>query len=186
MRLNCKMDFDKNFRNEMFKRQELMSNIESDKNPSFEEVRKMIAEETGKPEDNVHVTNVRGSFGSNVFCVEAYVYDSKEDFDSIKKMEMTSKERKEAVKAVEEAKKAEGEAKKAEAEGKEVFTEESKEEPKDEKPVEEKSEIPVEEKPEQIEEKPEEKPVEAPVEERPEEEVKAVKEEEQKKEESKE
>jgi ribosomal protein S24E len=162
------MDNYKDIRNELFKRQEISFEIESPKNPSFAEVRKQISEKTGKSEETVDVFNIIGNFGKNKFKVGAYVYDSKEDLNSIQKIQMTKKQKDEAKKAEEEAKKAEEEAKK-----------------EAEKPV-ESDNAPVEEKAEQVEEKLEEKSSEAPEEDRPEEEQKASQEDAKKEEEAKE
>ena len=157
------MEIKKDFRNELFKRQELVVGLEGDKNPSFDEVADKIAEHTGKPKDNVDVKKVEGSFGKNVFTGEVYVYDSKEDLEEMRKLEMTAKARKEGAKPAEEG--AEGGAEGGEA------SVESSEAPADEKPA-ESAEAPVEDS--------------APVEDKPEEEAKADKEEKQAEEESKE
>jgi len=85
-------------RNELFKRQELTFKLESDKNPSFDETKKKISEDLGKGEDSIDVYNIKGGFGKNDFIIRANVYDSKEDLDSIKKLEVTSKVRKESTK----------------------------------------------------------------------------------------
>ena len=171
------MEVTKDTRNELFKRQELSLELESEKNPGFAEVRKQIAEKVGKPEENIDVLRVKGNFGKRKFNVEAYVYDSKEDLEKMKKLAMTQKQRKEEVKVKEEGEKAKVEEEKKKKE---------EAEKSEEKPA-EASTAHVEEK--EPKEEPENKPTEAPVEKRPEEEKKAVEEEkekEKKKEESKE
>lgn len=156
------MEIKSDSRNELFKRNEISGVVEAEKNPGFDVVRKMISEKTGKPEENIDVYNVRGSFGSNKFGIGAYVYGSKEDLE--KAIQKTRKQRREEKKAGEEKAKVDAEKKMEEiVEGKP-------------------SEVPVEDKVEQTEEK----PVEAPVEDKAEEEKKAVKEEQQKEEEAKE
>ena len=153
-------------RNELFKRQELVLELESDKNPSFDETREKIAEKFSKPEENIDVYRIKGNFGKNKFKVEVNIYDSKEDLENIKKLEKTSKQRKEGDKMEEKSE-----------ESKESGDEEVKEESKpDSAPVEEKM----------PEDKLEKKPEEAPIEERPEEEKKAIKENIQKEEETRE
>jgi len=164
------MEIKKDIRNELFKRQEVRLEIQSENSPSFDEVRKEIVEKFGKPEENMDVYNIKGRFGKKVFMVDAYIYDSKEDLEKIKALQKTSKQRKEER-------------------GKGKGGEESKEEEtSNEKSGEEKPEegIPVEERPEQEKQEPEKKPTEGPVEERPEQEEKAVKEEKQAEVESKE
>lgn len=103
------MEIKKDFKNDLFGRQELVLEVKSEKNPSFDEVRKMIADKVGKPEENVYVNRILGGFGNDVFEVEAQVYDSKESLDSIKRIEMTSKARKEEIKAKADAVKAKAE-----------------------------------------------------------------------------
>jgi len=172
------MEIRKDTRNELFKRQELSLVVEGDKNPGFSEVRKQISEKVGKPEENVDVLKVEGSFGQKKFDVEAHVYDSKEDLDAIGQLRLTKKQRDEAKKAEEE---------KSES-GEKVADENN------EKPAEKESgSSPVEDTnkdgggdssgSEQTEEKSES---EVPVEERPEEEKKADKEERQGEEDNKE
>ncbi len=87
------MDIKQNNRNELFKRQELVAEIESEKNPGFEEVKKMIAESIGKPVENFDVKKIQGSFGKRKFMVEAYIYDSEEELKKMKKLEITRKQR---------------------------------------------------------------------------------------------
>ena len=80
------------FRNELFKRNEVSYNLDSEKNPSFDEVRKKISEKEKKPEENIDVDNIKGSFGSHTFKIKAYIYDSKELKD--KAVQKTQKQRK--------------------------------------------------------------------------------------------
>jgi ribosomal protein S24E len=81
-----------NTRNELFKRNEIIFKLDTEKTPSFEEMRKIISEEVKKPEENINVYNIKGKFGLKQFNVYAYVYDSKED---LKKAEQkTQKQRK--------------------------------------------------------------------------------------------
>ncbi|MFA5259501.1 MAG: hypothetical protein WC402_05500 [Candidatus Pacearchaeota archaeon] len=110
------METKKQIRNDMFKRDEVSLVLEAEKNPSFNECRKLISEKFSKPEENLDVYGVKGSFGSKSFVIKAYVYDSKEDLQ--KAVQKTGKQREAEKKAQEEAKKAEEEAKKAEEEAK--------------------------------------------------------------------
>ena len=130
------MDIKSDTKNELFKRQELILEVEGDKNPGFAEVRKQIAEEIGKPEENIEVRKVEGSFGQNKFHVEAYVYDSKENLDSMVKLSRTKKERDEAKKPVED-----------EVKPAEESVNSSEDEVVEEKPAEGAEEAPTEEKP---------------------------------------
>ena len=95
------MEMKLNTRNELFKRDEVSFRLDSEKNPSFEEMKKKVSEQVKKPEETINVYNIKGNFGLNQFNVDAYVYDSKED---LKKAEQkTQKQRK---KELEDAKKA--------------------------------------------------------------------------------
>ena len=116
-----RMELKKNFRNELFNRQEIMFDVESDKTPNFPEMKNKIAEEFSKPEENINVFNIKGNFGKKVFSIHAYVYDSKNDLD--KAVQKTKKQRDAEKKAIEEKAssvaaeekvKADAEAKKAE------------------------------------------------------------------------
>ncbi|MDD5191979.1 MAG: hypothetical protein PHH54_06815 [Candidatus Nanoarchaeia archaeon] len=103
----------KDIKNSLLKRQEISFISEADKNPSFDEMKKKIAEDFKKKEEAIDVYGIKGSFGSDSFKVDAYIYDSKEDLG--KARQLTQKQRKEIKKAAEDAKKTEEEAKKAAA-----------------------------------------------------------------------
>ena len=110
------MEIKNQIRNDMFKRQEVSLVLEAEKNPGFNECRKLISEKFSKPEENVDVYGIQGKFGKNTFLIKAYVYDSKEDLQ--KAVQKTGKQREAEKKAEEEKIKAEAEAKKAEEEAK--------------------------------------------------------------------
>jgi len=97
------MEIKKDFKNELFGRQELVFEMRSEKNPSFDEVRKMISDKISKPEENIYVKKILGSFGNDNFEIEVQVYDSLDNLNSIKKIERTSKQRKEEIKTNAEA-----------------------------------------------------------------------------------
>ena len=173
-------------RNDVLKRQELSLEIESETNPTFSDIKKQLAEQFSKSEENVNVYSIKGSFGKNSFLIKADIYDLKEDLEIIKSLELSKKQRKEADDA---AKKTKEEGEKAAEEVTEEKPEEASEENTTDKvsekePAEKVDSAPVEEK-EPVEEA-EEKPSEAPAEDKPEEEAKTISEEKQKEEESKE
>lgn len=93
-----------NIRNDLLKRNEIFSLVESEKNPSFNEMKKQVSEQVGKPEENIDVYNIKGSFGSKEFKINFNVYDSKEDLEKSKIK--TKKQRNAEKKAKEEATKA--------------------------------------------------------------------------------
>jgi len=110
------MNITKETHNELFKRKEIVFEIESEKNPSFNDMKKKLSDKFGKPEENINVFNIKGSFGKNNFVVSSYVYDSKDAFE--KAIQKTGKQRREEAKALAEVKKAEAEAKKKAEEAK--------------------------------------------------------------------
>lgn len=120
------MDTKKNMRNDLFKRQEIVMEVAADKNPGFNEAKKIVSEKFSKPEENIEIRGVQGKFGKKTFAVDAHIYDSKEDL--VKAVQKSKKQRVAEKNAEAEAKKAEAEAKKAEAEAKKVAAEAKKEE----------------------------------------------------------
>lgn len=64
--------------NPLLARDELKFDLESVKNPSFEEVAKIIAEKMSKNEESIVVDLIKANFGSNKFRVHAKIYQSKE------------------------------------------------------------------------------------------------------------
>ncbi len=96
------MDFKKNVRNELFKRQEIIVKIESEKNPGFEATKKILSEELSKPEENILINKIKGSFGKKSFIVHANIYDSKDYLEAIKKLAMSKKQKKENIEITKE------------------------------------------------------------------------------------
>ncbi len=107
-------------KNEIFKRHEVVLEIESVNNPTFDDMRKKVSEKFNKPLENVNVYSIKGSFGANVFLIKAYIYDSHETLKHIFHLSKTKKQKKkesdELKKAAEEKIKAEKEATKVVAE----------------------------------------------------------------------
>ena len=123
------MQLQKESKNELFKRQEISFILESDKNPSFPEIRKMLSEKFSKPEDSIDVYNIKGKFGRKTFLIKAYLYDSKHDLE--KAIQKTKKQKDSEKKAEEEKAKASAEAKKAEEDAKKAESEKKKERKKE-------------------------------------------------------
>jgi ribosomal protein S24E len=101
------MEEQSNTRNELFKRNELKFVFEGEKNPGFDESRKLVSKSIKKPEEFLDVFRIKGSFGTNKFLIEAHAYDSVE---ALKKAEQkTQKQRaldkESAKKTYEESKK---------------------------------------------------------------------------------
>ncbi len=87
-------------KNELIKRRELVLELESDKNPNFEEVKKMLIEKFQN--ENIDVYGIKGGFGKKTFNIKANIYDSKEDLVNIKNLETTRKQKKESNKKTEQ------------------------------------------------------------------------------------
>ena len=123
------MEIIKDIRNDLLKRQWVNLSLEAEKNPNFDEIKKQVAEKFKKPEENIDVYNIKGSFGSNKFKIDAYIYDSKEDLEKA-----TPKVKKKKT----EKEKPEKEEEKEEAEGEEKIEETKKEKEVKEEKIEEK------------------------------------------------
>ncbi len=84
------------FKNELIKRRELVLEMESEKNPRFEDVKKMLTEKFSN--ENIDVYSIKGSFGKKIFIIKANIYDSKEDLVNMKNLEITRKQKKDGNK----------------------------------------------------------------------------------------
>jgi ribosomal protein S24E len=82
--------------NPLFKRKEVKISFHSEKSPSREEASKVLSEKFSIPSGNIKIKNIRGSFGSKNFDIEANLYSSKGDKDAIefKKKKETDSEKK--------------------------------------------------------------------------------------------
>lgn len=133
-----KIEIKQQKKNELLNREEFILEIESENNPTFQQVVEFMKKD---PEATV-VKEIKGNFGRNVFVSEVFIYDSveaKEKTEYIpikirKKLEEEKKKQEEARKKAEEEakKKAEEEAaKKAEEAKAEESTEVKAEEKQD-------------------------------------------------------
>ncbi len=68
----------KDFRNELLKRREVVVQKKYSSNPGFVTAKKDIAEHFKASEECVVIRNVLGAFGSDVFNIDARIYDSLE------------------------------------------------------------------------------------------------------------
>lgn len=69
--------------NPLFKRKEIILNIELDVSPSKKDVEKLVAEKFSVPEENIYVKKIEGKFGSREFRVFVHVYSSAQDKKNI-------------------------------------------------------------------------------------------------------
>lgn len=126
--------------NPLFKRKEIILEINSTSAPSYEETLEFLSKKYSTQPENIRVKSIKGKFGSQDFTITANLYDSEQNKILIEgeyKKEKELAKKKAEAKAKEEAEKKEKEeAAKAEAEKPEENSE-SKEETKEEKPAEE-------------------------------------------------
>lgn len=66
------------FNNPLLKRKEYSFELESKGNPNYEEASKKLAEKLNVDESLIAIKKIEGKFGSDVFLVSAFVYDSVE------------------------------------------------------------------------------------------------------------
>lgn len=69
--------------NPLFNRKEVQGTIDSESTPSREGVLSSLSESLGVPKENIKIKGIHGSFGSKSFKVEANIYSSAEEKDSI-------------------------------------------------------------------------------------------------------
>lgn len=72
------MKVQKDAKNELMKRREVSLVVESEKNPSYAEALKIIADHFKANEEAVMVEKVGGKFGKSTFLINASIYDNKE------------------------------------------------------------------------------------------------------------
>jgi ribosomal protein S24E len=71
------------FDNFLLKRKEISAEIESVKNPSFQEIKDKLSQKMNADIESIVIKEILGSFGKRNFKVKAFVYDSKEAFDKL-------------------------------------------------------------------------------------------------------
>ncbi|MEK6850500.1 MAG: hypothetical protein AABX85_02915 [Nanoarchaeota archaeon] len=71
------------FRNDLLKRREVKVIVESQSNLGFQNSLSTTAQQFKAKEEVIVVKAVKSKFGRNTFLIEAYIYDSVKDKDSI-------------------------------------------------------------------------------------------------------
>lgn len=97
MKMDIKITEEKE--NALFNRKEIKGFINSEVVPSRTETSKILSEKFKVPWENIKIKKIIGKFGSKTFSVEANIYSSKQDKDSI---ELKKKKEIESEKATEE------------------------------------------------------------------------------------
>ena len=127
MQLNfkfLKMNITKDITNKLMKRREISFIIESDKNPNFADMKKLIVDKFKAEENLIDVYNILGNFGSHLFTISADIYESYDDLIKTLNLRKSKKQKEADVKAKEED------------ENKNESVEEGKEEPREDSKVE--------------------------------------------------
>lgn len=70
-------------KNALLKRREIKIVVEASGNPGFEQARKIVVDKCKASEENIVVNNVKGKFGRDTFLIDAFVYDSVKDKETI-------------------------------------------------------------------------------------------------------
>ena len=75
--------------NLLFKRKEIVAEMQTKSSPNFSEIEKFLSEKFGVLGENIKIKKIHGSFGNNSFVITAFIYNSKEDKE---KTEITKKQ----------------------------------------------------------------------------------------------
>jgi len=89
-------------KNPLFKRKEVIFQIESNITPSRADISELISKKFSTDENKVKIKRIIGKFGSKIFSISAFLYDSKEEKDALerKKKKELDLEKKNSEKAV--------------------------------------------------------------------------------------
>lgn len=68
----------RDFKNNLLKRKEIEAELESESNPEFTAISKMVAEHFKAKEGVIAVKKIGSRFGDNKFRINAFIYDSAE------------------------------------------------------------------------------------------------------------
>lgn len=77
------MKIQKDFKNKLLKRREIVAVIEEQKNPGFDKVIGELVNELKVDKELVAINKLDSRFGRNEFVIDAFVYDSIEDKNKI-------------------------------------------------------------------------------------------------------
>jgi len=64
--------------NPLFSRKEIIAEIQNESVPSKADVEKLVSEKLKSPVENLKIETIKGKFGTNVFTINARIYDSAE------------------------------------------------------------------------------------------------------------
>ena len=103
--------------NDLFNRKEVKGMLVANISPSREQILEVLSKKFSKPKENIKIKGIHGKFGSNEFNIEANIYESQQDKDSV---ELKKKKEAEAEKRQQEAAKAAEEKNVAEADNEKI------------------------------------------------------------------
>lgn len=86
------MNIVKDFRNELLKRRDVVVQKKYSSNPGFVTAKKDVAEHFKASEECVVICNVMGAFGSDIFSIDARIYDSLEILQKVEPKPRIKKE----------------------------------------------------------------------------------------------
>ncbi len=139
--------------NKLFNRREIKGSLESNATPSRQDTSKLLAEKFSVPPENIKIKKITGKFGSRTFDIEANIYSSEQEKDSIElKKKKDSRAEKKTEETEETPKTAEAEKQASAEKPAEETRQQSKQEetkPETEKKPEEKKEENLEKKEEE-------------------------------------
>jgi ribosomal protein S24E len=90
------------FKNGLFNRVELEFTLESKTSPNHEDIEKFISEKFKTIPEKIKIKRIKGKFGSNLFSIEANIYDSADEKEATEKKKKWEIEKE---KKIQEAKK---------------------------------------------------------------------------------
>mgnify|MGYP001590975619 CR=1 FL=1 len=65
--------------NPLFKRKEILAEINSEITPKIIEIESILSREFSKPAENIKIKRIKGKFGTKFFNIEANIYELMED-----------------------------------------------------------------------------------------------------------
>jgi len=69
--------------NALFRRKEIRASLESETTPSRSHVLELLSKKFEIPKENIKIRGIKGSFGVKNFSIEANIYHSKEEKETV-------------------------------------------------------------------------------------------------------
>jgi ribosomal protein S24E len=87
----------RDFRNDLLKRREIKLVVNAGKNPGFAEAAKMFSEKFKVDDATIVVKELKSKFGRDTFLIDAMIYDSVKDKESVEPKKKVKKKEGEAA-----------------------------------------------------------------------------------------